>query len=66
LDLVIPLAGGPVLRAAGVLAVGQALRGASVPVGNINLISLRQAITPDCLQGRVTASFRFLSHRRWR
>jgi hypothetical protein len=30
------------------------------PVYNINQVSLRQAITPDRLQGRMNASMRFL------
>jgi hypothetical protein len=34
--------------------------GATSPIYNINQVSLRQAITPDRLQGRMNASMRFL------
>ena len=34
--------------------------GVMTPVYNINQVSLRQAITPDRLQGRMNASMRFI------
>ena len=39
------------------LVAGQALNGLSYPVYIVPLTSLRQALTPERLQGRVTASF---------
>ena len=39
------------------LVAGQALNGVSFPVYFVALMSLRQALTPDRLQGRATASF---------
>jgi MFS family permease len=36
------------------------LSGLSGPIYNVNSVSLRQAITPDRLRGRVTASLRFV------
>jgi MFS family permease len=36
------------------------LNGLSGPIYNVNSVSLRQAITPDRLRGRVTASLRFV------
>lgn len=56
--LVIPLAVGPlaVLN----LAAGVLLGGVAGAIANIQQWSLRQIVTPDELQGRVTASHRFL------
>jgi predicted MFS family arabinose efflux permease len=56
-----PLAGGPPLLAAAVLAAGQAVFGFAFPVLLVNNLSLRQANTPDRLQGRVNATFRVLT-----
>lgn len=53
------LAGGPVPLAASVLAGGQLLNGMGLTMHNINVMSLRQAITPPDLHGRVTATMRF-------
>jgi MFS family permease len=55
-----PLAGGPTWLTVGILAAGQFLLGVARPVFNINQLSLRQAITPDRLQGRVNATMRFI------
>lgn len=54
--LVVPLAlyGSPVL----ILAAGQLVAGALTAIYNINQVSLRQAITPDRLQGRMNATMR--------
>src|SRR5208282_2475676 len=41
-----------------VLAAVSFVTGLSVPVYNVNQISLRQAITPDRLQGRMNATVR--------
>jgi predicted MFS family arabinose efflux permease len=43
-----------------VLIVGEFLLGVARPIFNINQLSLRQAVTPDHLQGRMNASIRFL------
>jgi MFS family permease len=54
--LIVPLAlyFSPIL----ILAVGQVVTGALVAIYNINQVSLRQAITPDRLQGRMNATMR--------
>ena len=56
--LLIPLASGPV--AVPVLAVSMLLGGIAGTIVNVQQWSLRQLVTPDALQGRVTASHRFL------
>ncbi len=43
-----------------VLVMAQGLSGLAETIANVNQWSLRQALTPDHLQGRVTASHRFL------
>ena len=58
--LATPLAGGPIWLAAVILAVGEFLLGIARTVFNITQLSLRQAITPDRLQGRVNATMRFM------
>jgi predicted MFS family arabinose efflux permease len=55
-----PLAGGPIWLAAAILGVGEFLLGIARTVFNITQLSLRQAITPDRLQGRVNATMRFM------
>lgn len=59
-NLLVPLAGGPPVLAAGMLMVAQFFVGVGGPIYNINQVSLRQAITPDRLQGRMNASMRFI------
>lgn len=54
------LADGGVLRVASALAAGQALLGIGLTVFSVNQISLRQALTPDHLLGRVNATRRVL------
>ncbi|MBX6351151.1 MAG: MFS transporter [Clostridia bacterium] len=58
--LALPLAGGPTWTVLAVLALGNAMTGFAIPVYNVNQVSLRQAITPDRLLGRMTASMRFI------
>ena len=58
--LAAPLAGGPIWVAALVLAAGEFLLGCARTLFNITQLSLRQAITPDRLQGRVNATMRFM------
>jgi hypothetical protein len=43
-----------------VLAAGELLLGIARAILNVNQLSLRQAMTPDHLQGRMSASIRFL------
>src|SRR5215216_6967556 len=56
--LLIPLATGPL--AVPMLATTMLLGGVAGTVVNVQQWSLRQLVTPDALQGRVTASHRFL------
>src|SRR5438132_898600 len=42
------------------LMLSQFIGGITNPVYNVNQVSLRQAITPDRLQGRMNASMRFI------
>ena len=59
--LPIPLAARfPTPAAIATLAAAQVLGGIVNTIANVNQWSLRQAVTPDHLQGRVTASHRFL------
>ncbi|MDA8216986.1 MAG: MFS transporter [Dehalococcoidales bacterium] len=57
-QLLIPLAT-PATAVQLLIAAGL-IRGLAVPVYNINQVSLRQAITPDRLQGRMNATMRFV------
>jgi MFS family permease len=56
--LLIPLASGPLTVP--VLAASMLLGGIAGTIVNVQQWSLRQLVTPDALQGRVTASHRFL------
>ena len=58
--LLVPLAAGPPLAVIAVLAASKALDGATETVANIYQWTLRQIVTPDGLQARVTASHRFV------
>ena len=59
--LIIPLANGrfPVIVA--MLATALFLQAFGIQVNGINLVSLRQAMTPTQLQGRMNGAFRFLN-----
>jgi MFS family permease len=59
-DLLVPLAGGPLAAVVALLLAAQFLFGCGLTIYNINQISLRQALTPDHLQGRVSATFSLL------
>lgn len=60
--LFVPLAGGvPAGLVLVVLLSGGLLFGGGLLLWNVNVVSLRQALTPDRLQGRVNATARFLS-----
>ncbi|MDP9365528.1 MAG: MFS transporter [Chloroflexota bacterium] len=56
----VPLASGPTGAVVAVLAAARALDGVTETVANIHQWTLRQTVTPDDLQGRVTASHRFV------
>ncbi len=59
--LLIPLAAGPRPLVIAVLITSYFLGGAGVAVASIHVVSIRQAITPDRVLGRVNASYRFLT-----
>jgi predicted MFS family arabinose efflux permease len=59
-ELLIPLASGPSIVVAGTLMLAGFIGGTASPIYNISQVSLRQAITPDRLQGRMNASVRFI------
>lgn len=55
----VPLAAGPLPLAVSLLVGWQLLSSFTIPVYNITQVSLRQALTPLRLQGRMNASMRF-------
>jgi MFS family permease len=55
-DLLIPLAGGPTIVVVAILTLAQFLFGLGLTLYNVGQVSLRQAITPDHLQGRMNAT----------
>lgn len=57
----VPLASGSTAFIVALLITSHFLHAFGVQVNGINLMSLRQAITPNHLQGRMTASFRFVN-----
>jgi MFS family permease len=59
--LVIPLSGRQFWIALPLIVTAEALWGFGAVVYVVNTVSLRQAITPDRFQGRVTASLRFVT-----
>jgi predicted MFS family arabinose efflux permease len=59
-NLLVPLAAGPTWLVTATLMLSSFVAGLSNPIYNINQVSLRQAITPDHLQGRMNASMRFI------
>lgn len=59
-SLFIPLATGPQWLVIAMLIIGQLILTFSGPIYNITQVSLRQAITPHRLQGRMNASMRFI------
>lgn len=58
--LLTPLAFGPLFLAFGLLLAGQLFGDTALAIFFIGSLSLRQAVTPDRLLGRVNASFEFL------
>jgi MFS family permease len=57
----IPFAGGATVFVVTLLVISHFLHAFGVQINGINLVSLRQSITPNHLQGRMTASFRFVN-----
>jgi len=60
--LLVPLAGGPTALAAAVLGLAFVGNGFGLGLSNVLAVSLRQAVTPDRLLGRMNASYRFLTY----
>lgn len=58
--LLIPLAGGPIWLTIAVLAASEFLLGFVRIAFNVSQVSLRLAITPDRMHGRVNATMRFV------
>jgi MFS family permease len=59
--LLVPLAGIALAATIPLLLTARFVVGLTVPIFNVNLVSMRQAATPDELQGRANASSRFIS-----
>ncbi|GAA5074775.1 MFS transporter [Streptomyces similanensis] len=59
--VLVPLAGGPRPVALGLLLLSFFIGGVGTMVANIQVVSLRQTITPNAMLGRMNASYRFLS-----
>jgi MFS family permease len=59
-SLLVPLAGATGTATVGVLMLAAFVAGVTSPLYNINQVSLRQAITPHRVQGRMNASMRFV------
>jgi MFS family permease len=59
-SLLTPLAGGPMVVTIAMLMSGQLVGDFGLEIYSINEVSLRQAIVPDQLLGRVNASAQFL------
>lgn len=59
--VLVALAAGSPLLAVSLLMSGMALDGVSALIYSIGVVSVRQAVTPDTLRGRVTATARFVS-----
>jgi len=57
----VPLASGATTFIVALLIISHFFHALGVQLNGINLMSLRQAITPNHLQGRMTASFRFVN-----
>jgi MFS family permease len=57
----VPLASGSAILLVALFAASHFLHAFGVQINGINLMSLRQAITPNRLQGRMNASFRFVN-----
>jgi MFS family permease len=58
--LLLPLSGGPAMLAVPLLATGWFVATLGGSIYDITQVSLRQAVTPDHLQGRMSATVRFM------
>lgn len=59
--LLIPLASGSIAVAVSLVAVAHFLIALGIQLYGINMVSLRQAMTPNHLQGRMNASFKTIN-----
>jgi MFS family permease len=59
--LLIPLADGPLPVIVSMLVAAQFLQAFGIQINGFNTVSLRQAMTPTQLQGRMNATFRFFN-----
>jgi Na+/melibiose symporter-like transporter len=57
----VPLARGPQAAAVSMLAAAHFVTACGIQLHGINFVSLRQAVTPHRLQGRMNASFRYVN-----
>ncbi|MGC2237609.1 MAG: MFS transporter [Pyrinomonadaceae bacterium] len=57
----VPIASGSTAFVITLLAISHFLHAFGVQINGINLMSLRQSVTPNHLQGRMNASFRFVN-----
>ncbi|HEX6183410.1 MAG TPA: MFS transporter [Pyrinomonadaceae bacterium] len=57
----VPLAGGSQAASVAMLSAAHFLTACGIQLHGVNLVSLRQAVTPHRLQGRMTASFRYVN-----
>jgi len=57
----VPIAGGSTVFVVTLLVISHFLHAFAIQINGINLMSLRQSITPNDLQGRMNASFRFVN-----
>lgn len=57
----IPLASGSLVRLIIIFSAAHFLHAFAIQINGINLVSLRQSLTPPRLQGRMNASFRFVN-----
>lgn len=62
MPLFVPFVGGPPAIAAAVIALIFAFEGFGIAVTVVNVISLRQAVTPDGMLGRMHATYRTLTY----
>jgi predicted MFS family arabinose efflux permease len=57
---IIPLARGPMPAILSLLIIAHLLIAASLQINEISMLSLRQSVAPNNLQGRINGSFRFI------
>lgn len=60
-QVLLPLAGGPTFIAVGIIVASRLVFGLVVPLLQINIVTLQQAVTPDRLLGRVNATAQVIS-----